>query len=262
MSARVSAQQSASPAAPAIDWLPDEALVATPVLTSIDARIAAWSARWFMRPVRRQEGGTAAAAVTVRPLPRHTWRGFGGGIWLDWNEQTARALALHALGRTELHPKITPDDERLLDKLGERLAEDLATSLTGSPARPSDDNVGLTRAVCLKLGAESRKPGLAVAIDAGLLTHLRKRQCRPWEPARVQARPLMAAVGPVPVTYEVTLGRAAIGLTEFESIEPGDTIVLDQAVAAPIVMRAAATGASIRDTRLVRDDGHLTLTAS
>lgn len=147
--------------------------------------------------------------------------------------------------------------------LGERLARDLAASLAKPPARPlMDHDSGPTRVVCFKLCSASQTLGLAVAIDAAVLAGLRKQQCPTWRPRDAQPRPLAAALGSVPVAFEVALGSVRIGLLEFEAIEPGDTIVLDQLVAAPIAVRATATGATIRDTRLVREDGQLTLTAS
>lgn len=114
MTGPVSTQLSARPSG----WLPDDALVAAPVLAVIDARIATWSARWFTRPVQRQAGGRASATVTVSPMPRQGWRRFAPGIWLDWGELTPQTLALHALGRAELRPKLTPDDENLVVMLG------------------------------------------------------------------------------------------------------------------------------------------------
>jgi flagellar motor switch/type III secretory pathway protein FliN len=245
------------------EWLPDEALVAAPTLAAIDARIAAWSARWFARAIRRQEGGGAPPAVAVSPMARHDWRRFAPGIWLDWGEHTSQTLALHALGRAEFRLKLTAEDERLVAMLGERLAHDLAASLVKSPARPiADRDGGPAKVVCFKLCSASQALGLTVAIDAALLVGLRTQQCLPWRPRDAQAQSLAAALGRVPVSFEVALGSVKIRLLEFEAIEPGDTIVLDQSIAAPIAMRSAANGAAIRDTRLVREDGQLTLTAS
>lgn len=247
----------------ASEWLPDEALVAASTLAAIDARIAAWSSRWFACPIRRQETSGTPAAVTVGPVPRHGWRRFAPGLWLDWGEHTSQTLALQALGRAELRPKLTPDDEQLVELLGERLARDLAAILVKSPARPpTEHDGGPAKAFCFKLCGVSRAPGLTVAIDAAVLVGLHKQQCPPWQPREARAKPVGVVLGNVPVAFEVALGSASIGLLEFEAIEPGDTIVLDQPIAAPIAMRAAATGATIRDTRLVREDGQLTLTAS
>jgi hypothetical protein len=250
------------------EWLPDSAVVAASVLAAIDARVAAWSARWFARPVRRQQGGGqdsggTPVAVAVNPLARHGWRGFGPGIWLDWGGSVPQVLALQALGRAELRPKLSPDDERLAEMLGERLACDLAASLVEAPVRSLRELDGEpTRAVCFKLVGAGQNAGVGVAIDITLLAGLRKQQCPPWRAVDARTRPLAAAVGGVPVAFEVSLGRVRVGLLEFEAIEPGDTLVLDQPVAAPIAVRAAATRATIRDARLVHQDEQLTLTAS
>lgn len=247
----------------ASEWLPDEALTAPSALAAIDARIAAWSARWFTRPVRRQTSGGTPAAVAVRPMPRHAWRRFAPGIWLDWGEHTAQTLALQALGRPESRPKLSPDDENLVGMLGERLASNLAMSLVKSLAQPlGEQDGGPGKVVCFKLCGATQNFGLAVAIDAALLARLRKQQCAPWQPRGVQTLPLGTVLGSIPVAFEIALGSVNIGLLEFEAIEPGDTIVLDQPIAGELSLRAAATGATIRDTRLVREDGQLTLTAS
>lgn len=250
-------------AARAAEWLPDEALVAAPALAAIDARAAAWSARWFPTPARRQANGATPAGVAVSPMPRHAWRRFAPGIWVDWGENTAQTLALHALGQAELRPRLTPDDENLVAILGERLARDLAMSLLKAPVRsPADRDEGPTRAVCFKLYWAPQGSSLTVAIDTAVMAGLRKQQCASWRPPGAQAQPLGAVIGSVPVAFEIALGSVSIGLLEFEAVEPGDTIVLDQPVAAPLALRAAATGVTIRDTRLVRQDGQLTLTAS
>jgi flagellar motor switch/type III secretory pathway protein FliN len=249
--------------AQASEWLPDDALVAAPALAALDALIAAWSERWFARAVRRQEGGGAPPAVTVCPTPRHGWRRFAPGIWVDWGEKTPRALALHALGRAVAGLRLTADDERLIEMLGERLTRDLAANLVKSPAKALMDYNGEPgRTVCFTLCSAAQAPGLVVALDAALLVGLRKQQCPPWRPREALPQSLTAALGSVPVAFEAALGSVRIGLLEFEAIEPGDTIVLDQSVAAPIAIRSAANGASIRDTRLVREDSRLTLTAS
>lgn len=252
----------------ASEWLPDEALVAASAFAAIDARIAVWSARWFARPVRRQAGGGTPAALAVRPMPRHGWRRFAPGIWFDWGEHTAQALALQALGRPEPRPKLSPDDENLVAMLGERLASDLAMSLVKSLAQPLvKDDGGPARAICIKLSGATQTSGLevaglAVAIDAALLARLRQQQCPPWQPRDAQAQPFGAIFGSIPIAFEIALGSVSIGLLEFEAIELGDTIVLDQQVAGALSLRAAATGATIRATRLVREDGQLTLIAS
>lgn len=263
MTAPVSTKLSAEASTRASEWLPDNALVAAAAVAAIDARVAAWSARWFAQPIGRREAGGTPAAVAVRPMPRLGWRRFGSGIWLDWGENTPQTLALHALGRAELRPKLTSDDGQLLDKLGERLARDLAASLLKSAAPPlAEHDNGPTRAVCFKLGSASQNLGLAVAIDAAVLAGLRKQLCSPCGARDAQPRPLGTVLASVPVAFEVALGSVTIGLLEFETIETGDTIVLDQSVSAPLAMRATVTGAAIRNTKLVREDGQLTLTAS
>ncbi len=244
------------------EWLPDDALEGA--FAAIDECVATWSTRWFAQPVRRLDVSGQRAAIGAYPSsPQQAWDPLAPGIWVDRGEHTSRNLALHALGRGELRPKLTCDDEQLLGKLGERLAHDLAVHLGKAPSRRSAEQNGTPeKATRITLASASRNSGMAIAIDATMLVSIRKQQCAPWQPLDALPQSLQAVLGNVPVAFEVALGSVAIGLLEFEAIEPGDTIVLDQRVDSPLAVRAAVTGATIRDARLVRGDGQLTLTAS
>ncbi|MEO5587425.1 MAG: hypothetical protein ABIQ81_07010 [Novosphingobium sp.] len=271
--------------------------MSAPALAAIDARIAAWSTRWFTRPVGRQQSGPPAS-VTLSPAARHGWRRFGPGVWLDWGDPVAQMLALHAIGsgggRTELQPpptaanlpgsNLTAEDQRLLASLGECLARDLAASLsvarpaapaasrapaptpttTTATASPADPEPAARpgKAIVFRLGRATPASSLAVAIDAALMATLRRQQCPAWHPREARPRSLGEAVGSLAVDFAVALGGVRIGLLEFEAIERGETIVLDQPVGLPIPLRAVTTGAAIRTAKLVREDGQLLLTAS
>ena len=246
------------------DYLPDDALVAPSLLNAIDERIAAWSARWFGdRAVRRDESSGCSPRVVDRPAPRHGWRSFGDGISIDCGEQTPQALALHALGRPDHRPKSSGGDDALLQLLGERIAHDLAATLAGASAAVSSAPDGaLGRAVTLKLRSTAQALGLTVAIDCAMLAALRKQQCPPWLAAPAKAQPLAVVLADVPVAIETTLGTARLGLADLEGIEPGDTIVFEQRIDAPVAVRATATGTTIAQAKLVREDGQLTLIAN
>ncbi|MFT4025394.1 MAG: FliM/FliN family flagellar motor switch protein [Novosphingobium sp.] len=239
-----------------MDWLPDDALTAPAVLAAIDGRIEEWSARWFGdRKVRRQD----KPGIASSPAPRHGWRRLGGGIWADWNGSTAQAIALHALDRGDLRPRPAGDDERLLERLGERIADDLADCLGASPAH---GGAGPARGLACKLGTVSQAFALPILIDLGTMAVLRKRQCPPWRPAPAAPVPLAMPLAAVPVDFEVALGSVSMSLAELERIEPGDTIVLPRRIGEPIPLSATATGTTIGHATLVHEAGQLTLTAS
>lgn len=247
----------------AADWLPDAALAAPAVLATLDGRIEEWSNRWFGdRTVRRAERAATAVTVTLRPAPRQGWRRFAPGLWIDWGEQTPRMLALQALGGGE-HAKVSAGDAELLELLGERVARDLAASLLKQPARlPGEATGGPERALTLTLCSKLQALSVAVALDAGTLAAARKQQCAPFAAKQPELRSLARPLGEVGVAFDVALGSARLGLLEFEAVEPGDTIVLEQRIDAPLPLRATATGTTIAQAKLVRDDGRLMLTAS
>lgn len=248
----------------AADWLPDAALVAPAVLATLDARIEEWSSRWFGdRTVSRLDRAGTGGAVALRPAPRHGWRRFGPGMWIDWGEQTPGSLALQALGGGDRHPKGSAGDAELLELLGERIARDLTASLIKQAARlPGEAAAGPDRAVTLTLTSKSQALSVAIALDAGTLAAARKQQCGPYVPPKAEFQPLSRPLGEVPVAFDVALGSARLGLLEFEAVEPGDTIVLDQRIDAPLALRSTAIGTTIAQAKLVREDGRLMLTAS
>lgn len=246
------------------DYLPDDALVAPTLLDAIGECITTWSARWFGdRTVRRDESSGCSPRVVDRPAPRHGWRNFGDGIWIDWSEQTPRGLALHALGRADHRSKSSAGDDTLLQLLGERIARDLGATLGSAAAAVSSTPDGAPgRAVTLKLRSTAQALGLTVAIDCAMLAALRKQQCPPWLPIPAKVQRLAVTLADVPVAIETTLGTARLGLSDLEGIEPGDTIVFEQRIDAPVAVRATATGTMIAHAKLVREDGQLTLIAN
>lgn len=246
------------------EWLPDDALVAPSFLASIDARVAAWSTRWFGdRALGRYDKPGSPAKLAMGQIARHGWHRFGPGIWIDWGEQTAQTVALHAVDRADLHPKLSEDDEQLLALLGEKIAGDLAAGL----ARPSapisaDTRDSPDQGLAFKLCSTSQAVNLSISLDRTLLAELRKQQFPPWRPPVTEYRPLAAALAEVPVAFEVALGSVRMSLLEFEGIEPGDTIVLERRISDPIALQGTETGTTIGTAKLVREDGRLLLTAS
>lgn len=237
-----------------VPWLPDACLTSERVGRRLSETVADWSRRWMVRG-RWQAIGPWQEMADGADGSDWSMLRTGGRATLEGAPRAVLRLALAMLGEDE-RTSFTPRDHRFLRRLAGQAIDDLVAAI--DQLLPGGDGSAATwvgRPWSLPIGP-GVEPVLQVSIARSDLCLL-ARQAYP----RGAVGPLDtcgSALADMHVPISAHLGIATMDIAQFDVLEPGDVIVLDRPVTAPVKLLVAGRQ-TILPCTLSQQDGALVL---
>lgn len=243
-------------------WLPQAALEGGAVETMLEALLDQWSRKWFARRPMRLTGRLArqpardGTAGDGRP-----WQVLEDGFAIGGAAGGRDAIARAMLDAGREDAIASAADETVAELLAEGCLEDLKARasrlLRAAPECPWQaadtlDPAMFDRALCGCVGSGADRPAIRLAIAADLVVAMVKLAVRS-APAPVLLQPMAQAVGRQPVRVTAFVGTVELPLSEVAGLDPGDVLVLDSNIDAPLPLAVDAGSRSGRCR--VDDDG-------
>lgn len=247
------------------DWLPVEALAAEPVRTRLSSAVEGWSGDWF--------GRLRTTLASLEPLEAEDfkrcvgdWRPLGRTSRMECAPSIAHRLAAWALD-AEPHLNGTRAlDLRLMQIFGDQMLGDLAErvedalGLGDGSYNDSRMDAGPCGGLILGIAGSAGGALLSLAVPAVAAIPYRKAALGA-RPAPCLAVPsMMDSLGGIQVALEATLGQAEIALEDLTGLRPGDVLILDREIEAPVEFTLAGSAHVLGRGRLSAAEGGLALT--
>jgi flagellar motor switch/type III secretory pathway protein FliN len=250
------------------DWLPVNAITAPSFTAIFGPAIDVWAQRWFGGERLALRDAQLAGVKRSSKLAVGSCRHLTDDICVSWNEDAQAALAQLALDVRHDMPKLTADDQKLIDSFVTRIFHDLAgelSKLIGSDAAlRADETVTpfTTEAgVDLHIASSDDQVAFILAIAAPALFRLRKSQCSRYIPDKLAPSPVINILGSAPVAFRAKLGKADMSALDLHDMAEGDVVVLNRAVAEPLELVSELSGRLLFKARLEQQAGELALIA-
>lgn len=234
--------------AQARDWLPDDALTASRIGTALAALLDGWSRHWFAAalPVTLGEAPASPGAQGEGALSFET-----GSVQLLLSASGKRHLLEAMLGDSLVGKSLTLQDHHLLEKLVACASQDLVDRLAELPAIASASS-GPTRKLSLALGGEQWG---RLSIPSSALAALIKKSLPLSSAPREPVHNRRHALGPSSVAIDAVLGQVSLSVDDMHGLEPGDILVLNRALEAPLPVRLGTNGALIGQGKFITVEG-------
>jgi flagellar motor switch/type III secretory pathway protein FliN len=232
-------------------WLPKDAFSLEAVGACLSGPLSAWAERWFVRTPAAVAAVRAGEPTAAAPAPQ-SLNIEGVNAALELSGRGKRRLLEAALDIDLADQPLSEGDRRLLDAFAQKIAQDLVSALDETL---SIDDDGATGAPVVSTIAVGGHDVFSLLVSDHVLAPLIKARvvdsCPP-------ARPLIRRIEALKRTKlnaHGFLGRAELGLDELESLNVGDVLVLDRALAEPVELRLAGRETAMARGRLCQDGG-------
>lgn len=248
-------------------WLPLNVVEREVVRAKLDETVARWSTNWFSK--------TQASVSGLEPrrsLPRASddsaWLVYPSGIAIHCPTRSAMRLSDWALDIKLGLLNPTPTDREVLDGFSRALLDDLAQTIAlslgcdGADVDAIDDTSelfgGLGGAV-VEIDDDNGGSLLWAAVPLqSVLPLCRSSLAQAAEP-QGRLGTLVEGIGPLPLSFEATLGSAHLTLSELRNLAPGDVLVLDTLLGAPVELILSGGGKLVARGELTEIDHEVAL---
>jgi len=231
-------------------WLPGNTAVPPLAQGALADMVDGWSKAWFAYEPVRALGLLTRVVRAPGELRKTMWEACDDGLAIGMPPLRKTILGAKALGIARGGAERPATDLALLDSVGGDCLEDLkrrSATLFGieKPVswRACDGTPHGDPAYRIEIADTDRSLVLALELSADCFT----RFVRAWLPAPPAARKFgspLAALGGLPVTLSVAVGRCELTVAELSSLALGDVLILDRALDA--VMPLAIEGSPAR----------------
>jgi hypothetical protein len=238
----------------AVPWLPDACLKSERAGMRLNETVADWSRRWLPRGRWQAIGQVDGAAGGMEDSGWSLLR-TGERSTLEGKSAAVLRLAVAMLGE-DARTVFSPRDHKFLRRLAGQAMDDLVGAV--DQLLPGGDGPGrawVGHPWSLSIGP-SAEPLLQVSIARSDLCRLARLAYPRHSACPLEARGASVAEFDVPIS--VQLGTATMDVAQFEALEPGDVIVLDQPITAPATLQVAGRRSPLRCT-LGQEDGAFVL---
>lgn len=228
-------------------WLPAEALSPVHFEQAISSLVGDWSSHWF--PKAKASCRPQLRSPLGRSSQQLAWRSWGQECGTCLDEAGRLALAEAMLDRAIAANAVQASDQPLLNDITNRCVDDLLGRLSwliDHDRTPdlSGEALGPDSGAVWDIGLKRSGVTITLVISRSALVRWRK-QLVPASKAPKLAG-VVQALRAQPVGLGLDLGRGSLTLTELENLAPGDVIILDRAVDAPLELLAAGRVSGIR----------------
>lgn len=212
-------------------WLPKGADTSA-ADAALSERVVQWSQHWFADAP--PSSALAIVSVGDRGVRGADWQHCDSRVWTGIGDGGLFALGALAMGLPGSPGDRTHADVALFEKLGAECLRDLHRRLAELLAAPagigwsSGAPAADTRAYRSAIGPLT----LAIALTPASLAQLVR--ARLPVPAAAPLASARDALAPCSLALSAMLGRCDITLADVEALAPGDVVVLDAALGAPL----------------------------
>ncbi len=243
-------------------WLPPSAIDPVRLDDIVSAVTARWSAKWF-----RSAAVVPTSMQPITDLPGDCdtrWGLDGGTLWVGLGAGTFEEMGSALLSEPVTDSKLRDDDRHLVRKLTDRCRADLMVNFAEAfgydSAEPWKPGALRTSSPCYgcDLNWQSGKMFARLAVARELFVRLTK--ARLPRPGAVHSLvPLDDALDDQTVRLSGKLGTAKLTLAEAEALHPGDVILLDKPMDAPLDLLLDGAPIATSRCRIGGDKRHLAL---
>jgi flagellar motor switch/type III secretory pathway protein FliN len=228
-------------------WLPAEALNPSHFEGAISSLVGDWSSHWFAKA--RANCRPQLRSTMVRSPQQLAWRSSRQQFGTCLDEAGRLALAEAMLDRAIAANAVQVGDQPLLSDITDRCLDDLlgrlswlidherTPDLSGEAMEPS-------WGIAWDIGLKRSGVAISLVISRSALVRWRKRLA-PTSKAPELAG-IFRALKSQQVGLRLDIGRGSLILAELENLAPGDVIILDRTVDAPLELLAAGRASGIK----------------
>jgi hypothetical protein len=218
-----------------VPWLPDACLKGERAAKPLREAVKDWSRRWL--PAGRWQAlGTLHEALDSGADSDWSMLRTGGRATIEGAPRAVPRLALAMLGEDE-RTGFSPRDHKFLRRLAGQAMDDLVAAVDQLlPDGDGSTGAWVGRPWSLSVGPRA-EPLLQISIARCDLCLLARQAYPRHANGPLDARG--AAVAEMRVPISAYLGTATMDIAQFETLEPGDVIVLDRSVSAPATLLVA-----------------------
>ena len=216
-------------------WLPDDVAVPALAQGALADMADGWSSAWFSGEPLRALGVLTRVANAHSELRKATWHHCEGGLAIAIPSSGAAALGVAVLAMTVTGSARPAADLALLEHVGGACLDDLkrrAAALFGiEKSAVWREEQGATQGYPvyrIDIADSIRSVVLTLELSEACFTRFVKAKLPP-APAPRKFGASAAALGSLPATLSVVLGRCGLTVAELSSLAEGDVLVLDRA---------------------------------
>lgn len=221
-------------------WLPPGAIDLVALEAALAAECESWSATWFgerrgfalLAPFSRATDGEPDCVIET--LDRED-------LALRWTSRIQTRIAASMLGVALDDARLTRDDRALAEALAARPLAELRAFVARSFGfddvhggwRKRDDAPPVEATYSFAIGRRGEPPLVAVVVGEALLVAMRKRRiAKPASAPPVE--PLGEALALTSIALGGELGCCRLTLAQLDALTPGDVLVLERPLDAPL----------------------------